>query len=249
MGLLWFCGALVALLILIWGIDVYRHRHPLELAEIIQLARKRQRNLALLKYRFSTFPQPADPVEKKAMKSQGEFVACNLSHHDAPARIAGLLKYRKHEWIVLAFIKSKQVTRLWWNKGPDGTRVWSVLGDDILRSVILSLKPDVIAILHNHPNSDPFRYRVNTPSDADLRSAGILSSQFSNYGTSLLEFVCERGIPHLYYARFDNSVVPLEPVVADIKEANGKGVFKNYSLRKDLKRTTRAEEVAGGDGV
>lgn len=248
MEALWFIGAIVGIFVLIWTIDVYRHRHPLTIQEILALSRKRQRNRALREFDFSTMPRPADAVEKKAMNSQGELIGCDLGYRDAPARIAGLLKYKKHEWIVIAFINSFHVRHLWWNKGPDGTRVWSFLRDHSLKAVIRSLTPDSIAILHNHPNPDPSRYRANIPSDADFRSAGFYDGEFSKHGISLLEFICERGVPHLYYASFADSVVPVEPIVDEIQKVNGTGIFKNYSLRKELKRTTKAEQVAGGNG-
>ena len=61
-----------------------------------------------------------------------------------------------------------------------------------------------------------------------------------------LNGICEKGVPHLYYAHFDDSVVPINPIIAEIRSVNGKGIFNNYSLRKELKRTTQAEQIAGG---
>jgi len=249
MEFFWFIGAIAGLIALFWAVDVYRNRHPLTSDEVQELSQKRQRNQALWKYDFSTVPKLADPAEKKAMKSTGEFVACDIPYRDAPARVAGLLKYKKHEWIVISFIDSLHVHHLWWNKGPDGTQVWSFLRDHSLKSAIRSLKPDTIAILHNHPNPDPSRYRMNIPSEADLRSAGFYDAEFSGLGLSLLEFICERGVPHLYYASFSESVVPLQPITREIQQLNGTGVFKNYSLRKELKQTTKAEQVAGGNAL
>lgn len=244
--MIWFIVGLVALLALIWGIDVYCHRHPLTPEEALRLAEKRRRNKALFEYRYSTHPSLANPTEKKAMKSQGEFVSCAIDYSDAPARIAGLLKYKRHEWIVIAFITSKCAVRLWWNKGPDGTQVWSCLRNHALRATIRALQPDTIAILHNHPNPDPSRYRANLPSEADLRSAGFYDELLGKLGITLLEFICERGTPHLYYARFSDRVVPIDEIVREIQGVNGAGLFKNYSLRKELKQTTNAEKVPGG---
>ena len=198
---------------------------------------------------FSAMQRPADAAEKKAMTRQGEFVACDLPYRDAPARIAGLLKYKKHEWIVIAFINSFHVQQLWWNKGPDGTMVWSFLRHHSLKAAIESLKPDSIAILHNHPNPDPSYYRMSFPSEADLRSAGSFDEEFSKHGISLLEFVCERGVPHLYYATFAESVVPMDPITSEVQKVNGTGILRNYSLRKELKRSTRAEQIAGGNAA
>ncbi len=247
MQVLWFFSAVIALVLIIWGVDVFRHRHPLESDEVLTLSRKRQRNRSLWKYKFSTMQRPADPAEKKAMKRHGEFVSCDLGYSDAPASIAGLLKYKKHEWIVIAFINSFHVRHLWWNKGPDRTMVWSFLRDHSLKNAIRSLRPDSIAILHNHPNPNPSRYRMTIPSDADLRSAGFYNTEFVKHSISLLEFICERGVPHLYYASFDDSVVPIESITDEICQVNGKGLFKNYSLRKELKQTTNAEQIPGGN--
>ena len=205
--MLWFFVGLVTLIVLIWGIDVYRNRHPLTPEESLSLAEKRGRNKALFEHRYSTKQRLANPAEKKAMKSQGELVSCAMDYYDTPARIAGLLKYKKHEWIVIAFISSKRALRLWWNKGPDETRVWSFLRDHAFRSTIKTFQPDTIAILHNHPNPDPSRYRANLPSEADLRSAGFYDELLDKLGVTLLEFICERGTPHLYYARFADGVV------------------------------------------
>lgn len=245
----WLLVAVVAFVVVIWAVDVYRNRHPLNNQEILALSRKRQRNRSLSKFEFSTMQRPADAAEKKAMRSQGEFVDCNLAYRDAPVRIAGLLKYKKHEWIVIAFINSFHIPRLWWNKGPDGMRVWSFLRDHSLKAAIRSFRPDAIAIFHNHPNSDPSRYRVNIPSEADLRSAGFYDIESSKHGSSLLEFICERGVPHLYYASFDESVVPIDPITDEVQKVNGIGILKNYFLRKELKRSTRAEQIAGGNAA
>lgn len=247
MEVVWFLGGLIALVVLFGAIDVYRYRHPLNPEEVLALSRKRQRNRALWKFDFSTIPRRVVAPEKKAMKSQGEFVACDLDYSDTPAHIAGFLKYKKHEWIVIAFVNSFHVRHVWWNKGPDGTRVWSLLQDGSLKEAILSLRPDSIAMLHNHPNPHPSRYRMNIPSEADLRFAEFYESEFSKYGISLLEFICERGVPHLYYASFADSVVPIEPIADEIQKVNGTGIFKNHSLRKELKQKTKADQIAGGN--
>jgi hypothetical protein len=237
--------AIVAVLLLCYGIDVFCNRHPLSPDELRHLAHKRQRNRALFEYRFGINQRPAEPTEKKAMNSAGEFLACDLDYNQAPSRIAGLLKYKKHEWIVFAFIVSKRVTRLWWNKGPDGTRVWPFLHDHAFETTIRSLNPNAIAILHNHPNPDPSRYRMNMPSNADLTSAEYLHHRLTPKGVSVLEFICERGVPHLYYAAFADNTIPVEPILTEIHSVNGTGIFKNYSLRKELRNRTPAEQIYG----
>jgi hypothetical protein len=240
-----FSIGLILLITFVWGFDVYAHRRPLEDNELLRLAQKRQRNQALIAYRFSRLRFQADLSVKKMMKSEGEFVSCDLDYYHLPAKISALLKYKKHEWIVIAFISQKRAYRLWWNKGPDGKTVWSFLHHHSLRSTIEVLKPDMIAIFHNHPNPDPSRYRMTSPSQADLRSAGLYDKEFGQCGVSLLEFICERGSPHLYYAGFVDRTIPMQTVIREIRQANGKGIFKNYFLRKELKRKTLAEQVPG----
>lgn len=245
--MLWIIGGIIALILLCYGIDVYRNRHSLNVDEIARLAQKRRRNRALYEYRFCSVQRPADPAEKKAMKSAGEFVSCDLDYNDAPSRIAGLLKYKKHEWIVIAFISAKRVIRLWWNKGSDRTQVRSLLRDHAFERTLRLLRPDAVAILHNHPNFDPSRYRMSLPSDVDLNTASFCHQQLAPQGISLLEFICERGAPHLYYAGFSGTVVTIEPILKEIQSLNGTGIFKNYSLRKELRTQTRGEQIAGSN--
>lgn len=122
--------ALVVLPVAVFAVDVYLRRHPLDDDEVRRLARKRRRNRALSMFGFSAVPQHVDPAEKKAMRSRGEFVDCDLHYREMPSRVAALLKFNKHEWVVIAFVRSLQVRRLWWNKGPDGTQVSLFLPDD-----------------------------------------------------------------------------------------------------------------------
>ena len=240
--------AVVLLTVLAGANDLLRNRHPLSDDEIARLAVKRRRSRQLREFQFCVQPRPANPDEKKAMKSTGAFVACDLDYHEAPSRIAGLLKYKKHEWIVFAFIAKRRVVRLWWNKGPDGTRVWPLLPLSTLEALVTALGVDTIAILHNHPNANPSRFRVHRPSEADLNSAMQLHRVLAAMKGSLLEFICERGIAHLYYAAFAETVVPIEPVLAEVLSANGQGVFSNYRLRKELTRTT-LDDVVPGDAL
>lgn len=237
--------AIILIALALVAIDVLRNRHPLTPEEILRLATKRRRIRQIQEFAFCVQARQANPAEKKAMDSTGEFVACDLDYFEMPSRVAGLLKYKKHEWIVIAFIARKRVIRLWWNKGPDGTCVWSFLRLDAVCALVRSLGLDAIAILHNHPNPNPSRYRVNIPSEVDLTSATYFHKILVPMGGSLIEFICERGVPHLYYAAFAETVVAFGPILAEVVSVNDKGVFPNYWLRKELARTTIGDEVPG----
>src|SRR5688572_6203989 len=108
--------AIVLIVLALVAIDVARNRHPLTPEEVHGLAAKRRRTRQIQEFSFCVQPRPATPAEKKAMDRTGEFVACDLDFFEMPSRVAGLLKYKKHEWIVIAFIAQKRVLRFWWNK-------------------------------------------------------------------------------------------------------------------------------------
>lgn len=240
-------AAIVLIVLALVATDILRNRHSLTPEEVRRLAAKRRRTRQISEFSFCVQPRTATPAEKKAMESTGEFVTCNLDFFEMPSRVAGLLKYKKHEWIVIAFIAQNRVLRFWWNKGPDGTRVWSFLPPEAVCGLVRSLKLDAIAILHNHPNPNPSRFRVNVPSNADLTSAAYFHRILVPIGGTLIEFICERGVPHLYYAAFAEKIVPAEPVVAEVARTNGRGVLSNYWLRKELARTTIGDTLPGAE--
>ena len=222
-----------------WCFHFYNNSRPLEPKEIHQLAKARQWDRFLSRYGFTQWEQEVSTSEKKAMRSTGEFVRCDLDYRTAPAWVAAMLKYKKHEWIVIGFICSFRVKMLWWNKGPDNTKVWSYLSDDDLDAIIEELKPDAIAFFHNHPNPNPGVYSTNQPSQQDLRSAAHFKNQIvSKNRVGFLDFICERGVPHLYYAAFPDREVPIKPITQQIQVINGTGIFVNYRLRKELRRSS-----------
>ncbi len=60
---------------------------------------------------------------KARMAPAGTFYPISCSLYKFPSVAAALLKYKKHEWIIIAFERAKQVERVWVNKGVDRTRV------------------------------------------------------------------------------------------------------------------------------
>ena len=240
-------GVVLALVGLPFAVDVYLRRHPLNDDEVRRLAWKRRRNGALSIFAFSVAPQRVHPAEKKAMRSRGEFVDCDLHWREMPSRVAALLKFKKHEWVVIAFVRSLRVRLLWWNKGPDGTQVWSLLPDDEVKRVLRRHDCDAVAVLHNHPKPDPSRYRMNLPSRRDLHWAAHWRQMLAKEDVSLLKFVCERGVPYLYFASFADSVLSVAPIVREIVAENDLSAFRNYGLRVELGRRTLADRVAGED--
>ena len=65
------------------------------------------------------------------------------------------------------------------------------------------------------------------------------------HGISLLEFVCDRGIPHLYFTAFSEAEEAFEPILRNVQQSNGFSWGENYRLRKEL----REGEQSAGLGV
>jgi len=237
-------GILIGLLVIVRLIDLFVNRHPLDEHEVLRLAEKRRRQRALRSFEFSKARFVADPAQKKSMRGNGEFVPCDLEWRELPANIAALLKYKKHEWIVVAFVSSKKARALWWNKGPNGSQVGLFLDNQSLVRCIERLKPDTLAIFHNHPNPDPSRWRLDAPSDVDLESANACFQLTNELRVSVLEFICERGRCYMYFAGFAEDVVPLKPIVDEICEINGSSIFKNYALRTEGRAQPKAQTIA-----
>ena len=221
-----------------WLIDVFPFREPLSRDQEIELAIKRQKEALISRRRFSTIQKVADLDVKKKMRSKGEFKNYRTNYYELPSEIAALLKYKKHEWVVIAFVSNNESTYLWWNKGDNNVSVLPYLNPTQVLRVANIQKSEAIAIFHNHPNPDPSRYRMNIASKADIQSAKLYSSVLNSNGINLLEFICERGTPYMYYASLKLNEMPKEKFLPDIKEKNGTGIFANRALRKELIKRT-----------
>jgi len=237
----------IGLICLGWALDIYKNRHPLNPEEILELARTKQWRHLLAVHAFSSIPVAADASKKKAMKASGQFVRCDLGFFQLPSSIAGLLKYKKHEWVVLVFVKDLHAEHLWWNKGQDGTSVSPHLRGGHLDNALRLHKPDMVVRLHNHPNPDPSKYRVNQPSSQDLKSAEYFSNLLSQQGIAFMDFVCERGVPYLYYALLSSRSASIDEFIKDISTTNDSGIFANVGLRRELSmRAAQSVAVRGG---
>ena len=232
-GYFLFLGFIAVAVMVAKALNFLANSHPLTTSEVLNLAEKRRRKKAIQKFRYSSLEQPAHVSEKKAMKAGGEFVNADLAFSDAPARIAGMLKAKKHERIVVAFIRSYHVPLLWWNKGPDGRHVYLLLSNEELLSCAKEIGAQAIAILHNHPN--PYGSRATSePSPNDVDSALKIVKYLSQHDISLLEFVCDRGIPYLYFTGFSEAEEPLDPILSSVRKSNGFSRAQNYRMRKEL---------------
>lgn len=212
---------------------VITHLHPLNEKEVLKLADKR-RNRAIKKYyKYTTKEKSVDKGFKKGMKSTGAYYLINEDLSLFPSIAAGLLKYKKHEWTIVAFEKNKTIQLMWTNKGINNKTVSIFLSTEQIIAKCKDNNYSTVLIFHNHPNSDPHTLDCSRPSAQDINSAQIFSNDFNKYGINLIEFVCERGLPYEYHFSESETFLPTTEFIQNINQINGMSKIQNVSLHTE----------------
>lgn len=141
-----------------------------------------------------------------------------------PALAAGLLKSKKHEWIIIGFARNRTVELLYFNKGPDRGSVAPFVSMNQLLLLARKEQANTVLCIHNHPNG------VLQSSSQDIASANNLASVLNPAGVSLLEFVCGRGRFVEYYRSVSHHLFPLFGFKTVILQVNGQSRMGNLSL-------------------
>jgi len=211
-------------------IFIILHLKPLTFEQIEQLSTK-VRKLEIVKYfRFEKREYLPNKEFKKNMNPIGSFYQIEESLFDIPAVVSSLLKYKKHEWIIIAFEKNKKVSMIWVNKGNDNSSV--SLKYEIRYFVDIAIENNYTSILifHNHPNSKPNEYSKISPSESDIVSAKSFSNTLFGNNINLMEFVCERGNHYIYYRSICDSFCSVDEIREKICNKNNKSRMNNLSL-------------------
>jgi hypothetical protein len=170
---------------------------------------------------------------KKSLNPRGIFYRVDLPLYSTASTVAGLLKYKKHEWIVVAFEKGKQVGHLWVNKGHNNSSASIYLPLDEALDMAIRNGYTSVLMFHNHPNSNPGRYSCTQASKADMVSASHWASTLNPGGVNLAEYVCERGRHYRYFLAPSDSFMPLGQVMDIISKANGSSRLGNLRLHME----------------
>jgi DNA repair protein RadC len=139
-----------------------------------------------------------------------------------PALAAALLKYKKHEWVIIGFEKNREIDYIWLNKGQDNSQVRVRMSYAQMVNHARSGGHTTVIVLHNHPNPDPTTQSLLCPSKPDALSAQGLESALLPASINLLEFVCERGRFAEYHRAIAPSFMPIDDFIADVAAENGK---------------------------
>ena len=156
--------------LLFLAIFILTHLRPLTVVEIKTLAALRRKNQIRFYYTYGNNVVQPDKDFKKRMNSEGKFYRVDVTLSCFPSTVAALLKYKKHEWIIIGFEKDMKVDLMWLNKGFNRASVSSNL---TLSNIIYTAKLKdytSVLILHNHPNWNPNYYNFKKPSEQDLPS-------------------------------------------------------------------------------
>lgn len=218
------CAVLVAVLF------VATHLRPLNEDEVKQLGRKLRSLQIKFYFTFSRGEYEVDAGFKKRMNPNGRFYRLEENLSEFPALSAALLKYKKHEWIVVAFEKEQKVSLVWLNKGLDRSGVSLHMSVNEITTTAQSEGFTSILMFHNHPNSDPNHLDCTKPSERDMQSALEYAEQFNGQGLNLIEFVCERGRHYQYFSSLSDDFIPLTGIIESVQSKNGQSRFKNLLL-------------------
>jgi hypothetical protein len=227
-----YMGLIVAA-IFIFGLLVLfitRHVKPLTEIEMKQLARKRRDRDIKGFYEFDKRQCYVDPSEKSNMKANGKYYDIEKTLFGFPSYAAALLKYKKHEWIVVAFCRDKEVLKMWVNKGIDNASASIYIETEDMIRKTKDVLGNAVLFFHNHPNTDPSRYCCKMPSKLDLQTAKNQSSCLRERGINLIEFVCERGFHHQYWFSISDMFMPLQTFIDAIVLLNGRAKWRNFIL-------------------
>lgn len=181
--------------------------------------------------RFAYYPNPRF---KSKLKADGRFYPVSLDVGQVPSYVANLLKYKKHEWAVLVFLKDRVAKLMWANKGVDRTQVSTLLPEYLMVQMAIENDCNVIMKFHNHPASQPHLYRYNAPSEQDRRWADVLSVALVNHAISCAMYVCERGRAYRYNLTVCPQFIPLESVQEQVASLNGASAWQNIRLHLEL---------------
>jgi DNA repair protein RadC len=221
---------ILSIILFLFLIFFFSHLRPLTYVEIDNLARKR-RLVKIKKYfAFHHSGCSVDKNFKSNMNRMGKFYNVSENLYSFPSIAAALLKYKKHEWIIVAFEKNQIVELLWLNKGNDNSSVNLKLHLNKMVSIMIDGNYNSAIIFHNHPNSNPKLYSMRNPSEQDIRSAKYYADELNKCNKNLIEFICERGYHFEYYRAISDNFFSVINFIEIINKENGVSKFKNFKL-------------------
>ncbi len=212
------------------GTLVWRFSQPLSAEQVATLAACRRWAEIKAYFRFHGDPVMFDIAFKQKMPARGGWFNFGCPMEPWPATAAALLKYKKHEWIIVAFLHGRQVSRLWINKGADNASVALPMNPHLLLEECRRGGFSSVFIHHNHPNHAPRKFYMLLPSEQDGLFAEEYAATLAAGGVNVLQFVCERGRFKCFHSRIAEQFMPVSQFRQQIAHRNGLSWHSNLRL-------------------
>ena len=209
---------------------VWVYSQPLNAQQIADLAIHRRLVNVRAYFRFHGTPVMADGAFKQKMPARGGWFNFDCPIEIWPATAAALFKYKKHEWIIVAFLHDRRVSRLWINKGADNTCVVLPLNPQLLLEECRRGGFSSIFFHHNHPNPAPRELYMLLPSSQDAVFAEQYAVALVAGGVNVFQFVCERGRFRCFYSRVADQFMPVARFRDQVAQRNGLSWHSNLGL-------------------
>jgi len=216
--------ALLLLFVAVIAAFVVAHFRVLSSDEVSAVAQRRRRGEIRRYYLWDFNPVSVDSDFKARMPSAGGLFNLSVALRTLPSFAAGLLKSKKHEWILIAFETNGSADAMWLNKGRDRASVEPKLSHERIADLALERKATSVLVFHNHPNA------TLEPSPQDTVSAGVLADRLIRREVNLVEFVCGRGVFREYHRSVADEFMPLGPYVGTVDSENGRSKWGNLKL-------------------
>lgn len=147
-------------------------------------------------------------AESKAfMEAEGKYYEMDTDIDVFGMWVSSLLKYKKHEWVVVAFEKDRKIFGMWLNKGEPR----SVYFLPSLKELVEKCKSEggrALIRFHNHPNPNSSLYNTLLPSEQDLFSAKWCANIANENQLNWIDCVCSVGKCKKYFSSYASPQIP-----------------------------------------
>ena len=223
----------VVVIVVAMGAFVWLHSRKLTTVQVADLAARRRSAKIKAYFRFHGAPVMADAAFKQKMPARGGWFNVDCPLEVWPATAAALFKYKKHEWIIVAFLHGRQVSRLWINKGADNKSVGLPINPQLLLEECSRGGFSSVFFHHNHPNPSPRVLYMLFPSRQDAVFAEQYAAALVAGGVNVLQFVCERGRFQCFHSRIADQFMPVARFRDQVAQRNGVSWYSNLGLHME----------------
>jgi hypothetical protein len=219
------------------------------LSLILKIRKKR------INYYFPTQPivnhsQHRFKYLKDFMEVDGGFIKVDIDRANITTAASYMLKYKRHEWLIIAFEKNNKIDLIWANKG-ESHFVPILL--NVLDQIDISnrYKYQSVYLFHNHPRFKLFNekrlnslkkvfdlFRVH-PSQRDIDTMQTFSEIYKRYDINMISYICGNTQVNPLFFSISKKLLPFEIIEKEVSDLVN-NIFKRpifwykYFTTKDI---------------